>query len=346
MIKPYIVNADISIRDAIEYVGIEKEKIICIVDEKNKLLGIFTGGDLRKYAITSGDMSVPIGEIMNTSPVVYETEEEALQDSNNYAVYPIVDKNGILKKVFFPNRHKDNWESDVLEKVPLVMMAGGKGTRLYPYTKVLPKALIPIGDITIGERIINNFVKYGCSEVFFILNYKAGMIKAYYNELDKSYTTHFEEEPLFLGTGGGLKLLEGKLNSTFIVSNCDILVDADYECAYKTHKMHNNKITFVCAMKNMQIPYGVIQSDENGNIKEIVEKPSYSFLTNTGVYIVEPDVLQLIQSNEFVHFPDIAQRCINRGWNVGVFPVSNKAWLDMGEFSEMDKMLREISENS
>lgn len=345
MIKEYVINYETTIRDAVKYIDIESKKIICIVDETYKLLGIFTAGDMRNYILDKGDMSAKIGDIMNKNPIVYTNKEHAeleIHEKNLVAV-PVIDSNGILKKIIFSNQNEK--KSNVLSKVPVVIMAGGKGTRLYPYTKILPKALIPIGEYTISERIIKSFTEYGCNSVYFILKYKAQMIQAYFSEINKDYNVDYVKEDVFMGTGGGLKLLKKELKSTFIVSNCDVLINADFECAYKTHIDNQNKMTFICAMKDIQIPYGVIEVDENGDIENMVEKPSFSKLVNTGVYIIEPEVLELFSDEEFIHLPDIAIRCISSGGKVGVFPVSNKAWLDMGQFEEMKKMKEALGVN-
>ena len=228
---------------------------------------------------------------------------------------------------------------DELENVPLVMMAGGKGTRLYPYTKILPKALIPIGEYTIAERIIYSFTRYGCKDIFLILNHKANMIKAYFNDLSTEYNIHYETESEFLGTGGGLSLIRGKIQNTFIVTNCDILIEDDLSCAYKTHKQNRNMITMVCSSKNFQIPYGVIKSNEDGEILAIEEKPQFNYLINTGVYIVEPEVLDLIENNVAISMPELAIKCKYNGMKVGIFPVSDKVWFDMGQFDTMNQML-------
>lgn len=344
MLERYKISVDFSIKQAIEKMDENQGSALFIVSDQDYLLGLFTPGDMRKYILKSADISQKITAGMNPNPIIFETLEQAKkeQKKGNLVVYPIVNSKGKLVDALFNNK-KDSEEekiSDALKHVPLVIMAGGKGKRLYPYTKVLPKALIPIGDYTITERIIRQFSRYGCSKVFFILNYKASMIKAYYNDIHKTYKTEYIEEERFLGTGGGLSLLKRKIHSTFILSNCDILINDDLECIYQTHKKVKNKITVVCAMKNLTIPYGVINATEEGAISKIQEKPEFSFLTNTGVYIIEPEVLEEIQENEYIDFPDIIKRLMSFNVKVGIFPISEQSWMDMGQINNMDQMLK------
>ena len=227
-----------------------------------------------------------------------------------------------------------------LHNVPLVVMAGGKGTRLYPYTKILPKALVPIGEKTIIERVIEEFTAWGCQEVYLIVKHKAQMIRAYFDELQTDYTVHFIEEKEFLGTGGGLSLLKKEINKPFFLSNCDILVKADYDCVIKTHEANGDLITFVAAMKEVEVPYGVIITEADGSASKLQEKPHFSFLTNTGVYYMEPQVIEEMPEETFIHITDVAQKYIDHGSRVGVFPVSEKNWLDMGQINEMSHMLK------
>lgn len=344
-ITKYIISPETTVLDAIKAIDAGGKKVVFICDPGKKLLGIFTDGDMRRYILKNGDLSLPVSNAMNYTPVVFHSFDEARQkmQDERMVVYPIVDDdNKITYALFWNENPEQEAVSDELRDVPLVIMAGGKGTRLYPFTKILPKPLIPIGDYTISERIINNFVNYGCREVYFILNYKANMIKSYYSDLEKKYSVTYCEEKEFLGTGGGLSLLKGKITGTFFVSNCDVIVNADLECILKTHREQKNKITFICAMKNHEIPYGVIDLDENGRVKRMVEKPSFSFLTNTGVYVLEPEVIDKLKDDEFIHLPDIAQRYLDEGENVGIFPISEKSWLDMGQFNEMESMMKTL----
>lgn len=345
MMENYLIKPDVNVRSAIQAIDEGKKKVIFIANDSKRLLGIFTDGDMRRYILKNGDLSAPISAAMNPTPITYHSIEEAMEAKKRekMVVYPIVNEEGILINALFWNEPDKNCISSTeLAYTPLVIMAGGKGTRIYPYTKILPKPLIPIGDYTISERIINNFRQYGLKKVCFVLNHKASMIKSYYNDLDRDYDVDYVVENKFLGTGGGLSLLKGKIDSTFFVSNCDILINADLECIYRTHKMQKNKITFVCAMKNVIIPYGVIDLDESGRIKRMIEKPSFSFLTNTGLYVLEPEVIERMKEDEFIHLPQLAQQYIDNGENVGVFPISEKSWLDMGELSEMESMMKEL----
>ena len=217
-------------------------------------------------------------------------------------------------------------------------MAGGKGTRLYPYTKVLPKPLIPIGDVPITMHIMKHFEKYGCTHFTLVVNHQKELIKAYFSDPEIPYTVDFAEEEKPLGTAGGLKLLEGRINGTFFMTNCDILVDADYDKIYEYHKKSGNLITMVCAVKKITIPYGTVCMNESGHIESMVEKPEISYLVNTGYYVAESEALSEIPKNTFIHMTDVVQKCIDEGKPVAVFPISENQWSDMGQIDEMEKM--------
>lgn len=343
MRKEIIIPMDYTVKQAIDVLDSQNSKAVCITDEEGILRGLFTLGDMRKYIIQNGDLCKPITKAMNPKPITFPSVEEAKKARQKrwMVIYPVVDSSGKLVDMLFEDG-KVNDSSVSLRDVPLVIMAGGKGTRLFPYTKVIPKPLIPIGDYTITERIINNFKKFGCRDIYMILNYKAQMIKSYFDEIEKDYNIHFVQEKEFLGTGGGLALLKGIINKTFILSNCDILVNDDLECIYRTHKLNNNVITIVGAKKDMVIPYGVMSTDKTGSVLEMKEKPEISFITNTGLYVVEPRVIDELKENEFIHITDVAQRYMDNKERVGVFPISEKSWLDMGQFNEMERMLNEL----
>ena len=175
-----------------------------------------------------------------------------------------------------------------------------------------------------------------------MVNHKRNMIKAYFNEAERPYAIRYVDEDQPLGTGGGLSLLKGMIASTFILSNCDILIEEDYERIFEYHKKENNLITMVCSLKNIRIPYGVVEINDNGEIDEMREKPELSFFTNTGLYVVEPQIIEQLGDNEYISFPDIIERHKNAGGKIGIYPISENSWLDMGQLDEMEKMRRRL----
>lgn len=343
------IRKEVNIRDAMKKIDAVAKGILFVVSDNDELVGALTDGDFRRWILKNGSMEESVESVMNKNPIYLmegdvSSADEVMIEKSITAI-PIINLNrNILdikflnKNVFIENKNKS------LKDVPIVIMAGGLGTRLYPYTKILPKPLIPIGDTPIIERIIDKFCLYGGKDFYLTVNYKKNMIKSYFNELDKDYFINYVEEDKPLGTGGSLSLLKGKINKTFFVSNCDILIEADYESILKYHKEKGNKVTVISSVKNFQIPYGVFKLNENGNINEIVEKPVYTFLINTGMYVIEPDVINDIPEGEFYNLPDIVEEYMNNGVPVGVYPISEQSWMDMGQISEMKEMVEKIEE--
>jgi NDP-sugar pyrophosphorylase family protein len=227
-------------------------------------------------------------------------------------------------------------------KLPVVIMAGGEGVRLAPYTKILPKPLMPIGDTPVVEMIIDRFSRYGCNDFYLSLNYKANLIKAYFSDFEHKYKINYILENKPLGTAGSLHLLKTKIRKTFFVSNCDVLIEADYADMLKFHSEKKNKITLISSMKNFTIPYGVCEIQRGGILKNIHEKPEHDFLVNTGMYILEPAVLADIPANRFYNMTDLINDYLEKGEKVGVYPVSDKAWLDIGQFEALSETLKKF----
>lgn len=334
-----LINEGTSMLQAMELLDTTSKKVL-FVQREGVLVAALTDGDIRRWILAKGDLNAPVKDIANYNPIyLYETEAEnakALMKDKHIEAVPIVNDEKKIVSVFFQNEEAIEIHDTL--NIPVVIMAGGFGTRLYPYTKILPKPLIPIGEIPVAEHIINRFYYYGARQFFLIMNHKKNMIKAYFNEVEKDYDLHYIEETQPLGTGGGLSLLKGKISSTFILSNCDILVEENYVKIYNYHKEKGNLITMVCSLKNICIPYGVVEIDEAGEIKTMKEKPQLSFLTNTGMYIVEPVVIQELEEDNSIGFPDIIEKHRKSGKKIGIYPISEKSWLDMGQLDEMEKM--------
>ncbi len=338
------IEEDKDVLQAMKQLDVSARKILFVHDNE-KLLAVVTDGDIRRWILQNGDLHASVKCVANYQPkYLYENQIEMIQHVlNEYQIdaIPVVDNNKRIKKIIFRNE-KEVVRRTFSEDIPVVIMAGGMGTRLAPYTNILPKPLIPIGEIPIAEHIINRFKEYGCKDFYMIVNYKRNMIKAYFDDTEKDYSLKFVCEEKKLGTGGGISLLKGKVESTFILTNCDILIDDDLTKAYKRHKEADNKITMICSLKNFTIPYGIINVKEDGSIDSMQEKPEMSFLTNTGCYIVEPEIINEMQYNEPIDFPMLIDKCRAEGQKVGVYPISENAWLDMGQVDELENMKKRL----
>jgi NDP-sugar pyrophosphorylase family protein len=218
-------------------------------------------------------------------------------------------------------------------------MAGGKGKRLDPFTKILPKPLIPIDEKPVIEVIMDNFKKYGFNKFIIALNYKAEMIKMYFAENPNNYQIEYIQEKNFLGTIGALSLIKDKLGGTFIVSNCDVIIDANYDDTLNYHKQNNNQITVLGVSRNINIPYGILNMKNTcADFEEIIEKPDYHFIVNSGVYVLEPEVVDLIPRNQTTDMPDLLVLAKKKGFKIQVYPV-NCSWFDIGEWGEYKKAI-------
>lgn len=338
-LKDFIVAEENTVLEVMKVID-RNAKGIAFVCKNEKLLAVVTDGDIRRYILKKGDLERVIKDIANYNPK-YITNEEVIDyysfmRRHHIIALPVVSKRKKLLNIRFLYDSGAVIKSDL--NVPVVIMAGGKGTRLYPYTQILPKPLIPLGDRTITEIIMDHFEAYGCKHFDMIVNYKKNFIKSFFLDNERKRDVDFIEEADFYGTGGGLTLLRGKYHDSFFVTNCDIVIEEDYADILKHHKAEHNIITIVAAMKNVTIPYGTIGIGEDGLVKELKEKPNFSFLTNTGLYVLEPGFLDKIPADTFIHITDVIQSCISRGEKVGIYPISEYAWMDMGQMEELEKM--------
>lgn len=339
------ISEEDNLKSALEQLGKVSIKVLLVVDAEECFVATLTDGDVRRAILAGASLETKVSQISNYHPMFLEVDDKDVAErillERKLIALPIVDIAQKIKKVYVIGEAQ---KQDVvpLIDIPVVIMAGGLGTRLYPYTKILPKPLIPIADIPISERIIQSFQKIGCKEFYMVINYKKNMIKAYFNDLDHEYKIHFVEEDIPLGTGGGLSLIKEYISDTFVLTNCDIIIMDDVRSIVKHHKEAQNKVTIVCSLKNFEIPYGIVNFAEGGEIESFVEKPGMSFFTNTGYYICEEEIFDYVGYNEKIGMPDIVERMRVDGLKIGIYPISDNAWLDMGQFDSMESMERRL----
>ena len=340
----YILKRDQTLIEAMEIITKNRQGI-GFVCENYKLVAALSDGDIRRKLIRSNSLNSSVDSAANYNPhyVNYEEKDtaEKILYEEDLAAVPLVDKQKHIIAVVVKEILENKTGNPI--GLPVIIMAGGKGSRLMPYTNVLPKPLIPIGNKTILERIINQFTNVGCSDFGLIINYKKELLKAYLNEIPHDYKVEFYEENEFLGTAGGLKLLEDRIRGTFFMSNCDILVDCNYHKLLEKHQMNKNILTIVCVKKEIVVPYGVLETDKlEKNVIGIKEKPAYQALINTGFYVVESEFLKYIPSNTYADITDALRIAINQGEKVGMYVIEEEQWLDMGQFSEIEKMKNRV----
>lgn len=344
-INQYICHKKISIVEAMKLIDINSVGLVYAVDDDDKLVGCLSDGDVRRWIISGGSLKAAVYCAMNKNPkyVYQENINDGVMKMTQEQIYSVavVDKEMRIQDVIFLETHMkllSKINANALKRNSVIIMAGGKGTRLYPYTKILPKPLIPIGEIPIIERIMNRFSEFGVQDFFLTVNYKKEMIKSYFSDIQHAYRINYINEDKPLGTAGSIALIENSFQYPVIVTNCDIMITENYEQIIKYHMESTNDLTIVSSLKNTVIPYGVLKAKEQGLIISMEEKPQLSHFINTGMYIINPEYLHWIPKGVIFHMTDLVEMMMKAGKRVGMYPISEKSFFDMGEFEELKKM--------
>lgn len=348
-INSFLINVNTNIYEAIAHLNSlpTVRKCAYIVDHDKRLVGAMTDGDVRRGLINRIDFnSCTVDKIMFKEPrkviqLNYKLNDvmRMMKDEDLYSV-PILNTDMQVIDIIFEEQSKI-FISYTKKSNKVFILAGGIGSRLEPFTKILPKPLIPLGDKPILEILMDNFSKYGFSEFIVSVNYKADMIKAYLSDktildgIDKLDYIH-EDEPL--GTIGSLALAKNLINDTFFIGNADTIINEDFEKIFNFHKENNSDFTILGCLKETKIPYGVINVDNDNVFVNITEKPSYRHIINSGIYVAEPCVLDYIRYGERMDIPELIEALSADGRTISVFPVMEEQWYDVGNWSEYDRV--------
>tara|TARA_B100002019_G_scaffold293510_1_gene321760 strand:- start:5167 stop:6219 length:1053 start_codon:yes stop_codon:yes gene_type:complete len=328
----------------------KKGNVKClVVCDKEYLKGTISDGDIRKAFLNGKSLSSKINNIYNSSCKYLLNESnfkeklKKLLINQRYDVVPIINKQKKIIDVISWHDLKEK-EKRKLSKIslPVIIMAGGLGTRLKPFTDVLPKPLVPINDKTIIENIIENFKKHSVKEFYISLNYKSKIIKSYLRETYPKLKFNFLEEKSKLGTIGSLSLFKAR-KKHFFVTNCDILVDIDYNSLYQHHKNNNSDLTIVVCKMSFSIPYGTVSIKSNGEIKKLNEKPKSEYFVNTGLYIFKDEIIKIIPKNKNFDFDVLIDKCLKSGLKVGTYIIDHSRWHDVGEWINYGKTINNFN---
>ncbi len=340
-IRERSIGADKTMLAALRSMDMIDRKLL-LVFAGDRFLGLLSVGDIQRAIIANRPLETPVADILRPQQRIARTGDDPEEIRKTMIHFrtecmPVTDETGTLTDVIF-------WEDLFPEEerkitgalnIPVVIMAGGMGTRLRPFTNILPKPLMPLDEKTILEHIMDRFMKAGCNRFYLSLNYKAGMIRYYLDNLQHpGYRIAYFQEDKPLGTAGSLSLLKNELTSTFFVSNCDILIEEDYEEIFNYHRDQQNELTLVAALKHYRIPYGTVETTAGGRLTALAEKPEMTWKINAGLYILEPHLLGQIPPDKLYNITDLIDAILQRQGRAGVFPVSEKSWKDAGEWRE------------
>lgn len=354
-LKSLLIAPTATVKEAIHKLNETGDKILFVSDERGKVLGAVSDGDVRRGIIAGTQLTATVDSIMKRQFIFVrddcpDMKKEAKKLMQHHVIeqIPVLDQDGIITDVLL---WIDFLAAEILSErktvpvidSPVIIMAGGRGTRLDPFTKILPKPLIPLGDKPIIEHIMDRFFENGFSNFKLIINYKKEMIKAYFSEKSLPYAIEFLEEKEFCGTAGGVSLLRDCIKDTFLVTNCDTLLSGSYLDYIKWHKEQTNVMTIVGSHKEVTVPYGVLCMN-NGALVNIDEKPKIDLFINTGTYIMDPEVFRFINEGEYLDMDKLIIK-IKTAFpdRIGVYPHWG-GWFDIGQWDEYKKSLRELGD--
>ncbi len=348
-INKYTVSNTSTIKEAVRIMDEAGIGFCVCLDKNKKILGVLTDGDFRRAVLNGESLDRSVENIINKDftslePGFNKNEVERIFNNSIVKHIPIVKNECFLdiitEEKYFSIENKVNKSS---LHYPVIIMAGGKGSRMDPFTRILPKPLIPLGNEPIIKVIMDEFGKFGMDKFYVSLNSKGRMIKAFFHDHEMPYEIAFIEEDKPLGTAGAIKLIQNEVTESFFVSNCDIIIHTDYASIVEFHKEGDYDLTLVASMRHYVIPYGVCDIQQNGELNGIQEKPEYDFLVNTGLYFMNPTVFKYIPPDSYFDMTDLIAAVKESGLRVGVFPVSEKSWHDVGQWPEYKASIERLS---
>jgi dTDP-glucose pyrophosphorylase/predicted transcriptional regulator len=335
--KEVLVSAQTSIRDAIQILDANAIQIVLVVDGEGRLLGTVTDGDIRRAVLKGIALTEPVQSVMNPTPIIAriaDSRESILAEMKRRTLHhmPLVDEQGRVVGLVT----LDELISPQIRENRVVLMAGGLGSRLYPLTNDCPKPMLKVGSKPLLETILESFIEYGFRHFYISVNYMSEVVKSYFGDGSRwGVDIYYLHEDQRLGTAGALSLLPEKPSESLIVMNGDLLTKMNFSQLLGFHSEHGAHATMCVREYDFQVPYGVVKID-NHRIISIDEKPTQRFFVNAGIYILEPDALDLISPNTFFDMPSLFEKLIEQRKETVVFPI-REYWLDIGHMADFDR---------
>lgn len=330
----YIINQNATIKEALVALdgNTHDWQTLFVVDNCEKMVGTLTDGDIRRALITGVELSDAVEKAMHTDfKYVKEGENDArlLKEYRTKQIYfiPVLDEAGHIVKVYNLIKYHNFLPVDA------VLMAGGKGERLRPLTEKTPKPLLPVGGKAIIDHNVDRLISFGIKHISVTVNYLGEQLEYHFREPRKDVQIQTVREPKFLGTIGSIKFVPEFYNDTVLVMNSDLFTNINYEDFYLHFKEHDADMSVAAVPYNVTIPYGILDLEKKRNIKGLVEKPSYDYYANAGIYLIKKSVLNLIPVDTFFNATDLIEALISNNKKVIRFPL-NGTWIDIGNPQE------------
>lgn len=307
--------------------------VLFVVDDKQRMVGTLTDGDSRRALIAGASVSDTIDTVMlrnfryMTTDNVADVKEIRHQKDMKMKLVPILDKGNRIVDIINLEKYKSRLPFDA------VLMAGGKGERLRPLTLETPKPLLKVGDKCIIDHNIDRLISYGVKHISVTVNYLKEQIEEHFAEPHGEVKVQTVREPKFLGTIGSIKFVENFYNDTVLVMNSDLFTNINYEDFYLHFKEHDADMSVAAVPYSVQVPYGIFKIEERRNITGLVEKPTYDYYANGGIYLIKKSALDLIPEDTFFNATDLIEALIAAGKKVIRFPL-NGTWIDIGNPQE------------
>lgn len=343
--KNTIVSPETKIRKVIEVIESSKLKISFVVDCNNILIGSVTDGDIRRGILNGISLDDKVTNVMKSNPLSakYGDSKELilnLMKRTDIRQIPIVDEDG---RIFSVENYSDYLSQNISENI-VILMAGGLGNRLNPLTTNCPKPLLKVGEKPVLETILESFIEQRFLNFYISVNYKAEMIQKYFNDGSHwGVNIKYLHETKRMGTAGSLGLLKVNTKKPIIVINGDLLAKLNYCSLLNFHKENKVEATMCVREYDMQIPYGVITTNEKNNIVKIEEKPFKQYFINAGIYVLQPEVLEIIPKDSNYDMPMLFEKLIQNKSKTIVFPIRDY-WLDIGQMDDYERAKDEYHE--
>tara|TARA_Y100000996_G_scaffold353949_1_gene293980 strand:- start:198 stop:1247 length:1050 start_codon:yes stop_codon:yes gene_type:complete len=314
---------------------------LIVVKNKNIFKGILSSFDLRKAIMNKNILNKNINKVYNKKAKFIFLDQ--LQDKiaetqlnvKRLGVIPVIDRktHKVVQILRSSNLNSLKIKNSKKINCDVIIMAGGKGVRLRPYTDVLPKPLLPINKKPAIRHILEKFSNYQPSKFYITVNYKSELLKSYFEESKTQFNIQLINEDKPLGTAGSLFFLKKKIKKYFFLTNCDTIINSNYHNILQYHLKNKNDITVVVAKKTFTIPYGVSDPKNKGTFA-LTEKPKIKFNVNVGTYVINKDILKQIKSKKYLDFTSLIDLSVKNKKKIGQFEIKDKDWIDVGQ---MDK---------